>query len=88
MHYASLSVNGLPAGRYTVSMAGGGSGQITFAWGDVMHVQVHYGGVEEGFYGGGSSPLTVSFSSGNPSNYAYSVKANPVQITEAVSPGG
>ena len=63
-------------------MAGDGTGQISFSSGDVMNVRVNYGGIEEGLYGGGSNPVTVSFSVGDPSNYSYSVTANPVVITE------
>ena len=90
MHYANLSVSGLSEDQFAVSMNTDGSGQIAFAWGDVMRVQVNYGGTEEGFYGGGANPLTVSFVVGNASNYAYTVKANPVQITEGegISPSG
>ena len=83
MHYANLTVSGdLSSGQYSVSMAGDGTGQISFSSGDVMNVRVNYGGIEEGLYGGGSNPVTVSFSVGDPSNYSYSVTANPVVITE------
>ena len=82
MHYASLTVRNLPGSQYTISMVDDGTGQIAFAWGDVMSVRVNYGGTEAGFYGPNANPLTASFSTGNSSNYSYSVSANPVNITE------
>ena len=81
-HFANLSLAGdISGSQYSIEMAADGKDRVVFAWGDVMNVQVLYGGTEEGFYGGAPNPATVSFSSGNPSNYAYSITANPVQIT-------